>query len=290
VSLSKAVVNCNNPEREDGPEHVPKLLISFSYHSIQLNTMKLLKFSTGNGKLKNRLIFNIPAGYACPHAGVCKTMADRVTGKIMDLPQFTGTEADEYRCFAAMAETRPTVREARWHNWDLLREVMYMGGDQAMLICNLIDLSLMVQPEKDLIRVHEAGDFWTEQYMRAWFMVAASRPHQKFYAYTKSLGMWLNLKDIIPPNFYLTASQGGTLDYLIPKYPEVFQRIAHVVYTEEEAQERGLEIDHDDSHCLGDKSFALLVHGSQRAGSDAMKALTQRKKEGKFVGYGKSQR
>jgi hypothetical protein len=97
--------------------------------------------------------------------------------------------------------------------------------------------------------------------------------------------MWLNLKDIIPPNFYLTASQGGTLDYLIPKYPEVFQRIAHVVYTEEEAQERGLEIDHDDSHCLGDKPFALLVHGSQRAGSDAMKALTQRKKEGKFVGY-----
>ncbi len=285
MSLLKAVVNCNNFEREDGPEHVLKLLISSAYQSIQLNTMKLLKFSTGNGKLKNRLIFNIPAGYACPHAGVCKTMADRVTGKIMDLPQFTGTEADEYRCFAAMAETRPTVREARWHNWDLLREVMYMGGDQAMLIRDLIDLSLMVQPEKDLVRVHEAGDFWTEQYMRAWFMVAASRPHQKFYAYTKSLGMWLNLKDIIPPNFYLTASQGGTLDYLIPKYPEVFQRIAYVVYTEEEAQERGLSIDHDDSHCLGDKPFALLVHGSQRAGSDAMKALTQRKKEGKFVGY-----
>jgi hypothetical protein len=96
--------------------------------------MKLLKFSTGNGKLKNRLIFNIPAGYACPHAGVCKTMADRTTGKIMDLPQFTGTEADEYRCFAAMAETRPTVREARWHNWDLLRETIHMNGNQAVLL------------------------------------------------------------------------------------------------------------------------------------------------------------
>jgi hypothetical protein len=290
VSLSKAVVNCNNPEREDGPEHVLKLLISFPYHSTQLNTMKLLKFSTGNGKLKNRLIFNIPAGYACPHAGVCKTMADRVTGKIMDLPQFTGTEADEYRCFAAMAETRPTVREARWHNWDLLRETMHMNGNQAMLLRDLIDLSLSMQPSKKLLRIHESGDFWTENYMRAWIMVAQERPKQTFYAYTKSLGMWLNLKDIIPSNFYLTASQGGTLDYLIPKYPEVFQRIAHVVYTEEEAQERGLKIDHDDSHCLGDKPFALLVHGSQRAGSDAMKALTQRKKEGKFVGYGKSQR
>jgi hypothetical protein len=217
-------------------------------------------------------------------------MADRVTGKIMDLPQFTGTEADEYRCFAAMAETRPTVREARWHNWDLLRETMHMNGNQAMLLRDLIDLSLSMQPSKKLLRIHESGDFWTENYMRAWIMVAQERPKQTFYAYTKSLGMWLNLKDIIPSNFYLTASQGGTLDYLIPKYPEVFQRIAHVVYTEEEAQERGLKIDHDDSHCLGDKPFALLVHGSQRAGSDAMKALTQRKKEGKFVGYGKSQR
>jgi hypothetical protein len=247
--------------------------------------MKLLKFSTGNGKLKNRIIFNIPAGYACPHAGVCKTMADRTTGKIMDLPQFTGTEADEYRCFAAMAETRPTVREARWHNWDLLRATIHMNGSQAVLLRDLIDMSLLMQAPKELVRIHESGDFWTENYMRAWIMVAQGRPQQKFYAYTKSLGMWLTLKDIIPPNFYLTASQGGTLDYLISKYPEVFQRVAYVVYTEEEAAERGLQIDHDDSHCLGDKPFALLVHGSQRAGSDAMKAITQRKKEGKFVGY-----
>jgi hypothetical protein len=68
----------------------------------------------------------------------------------------------------------------------------------------------------------------------------------------------------------------------------VFQRIAHVVYTEAEAEARGLEIDHDDSHCLGDKSFALLVHNSQRAGSEASKALSQRKKDGGFVGYGKT--
>jgi hypothetical protein len=68
----------------------------------------------------------------------------------------------------------------------------------------------------------------------------------------------------------------------------VFQRIAYVVYTEAEAAERGLEVDHDDSHCLGDKPFALLVHGSQRAGSDASKAISQRKKDGGFVGYNTS--
>lgn len=249
--------------------------------------MKLLKFSNGNGKLKNRLIFSLPSGYACPNAGVCKTFADRTTGKIVDLPQYTGVTSEwDFRCFSAMAETRPNVREARWHNWDLLRETMHMNGNQAVLLRDLIDLSLLMQAPKELVRVHEAGDFWTENYMKAWLMVAQGRPQQKFYAYTKSLGMWLNLRDMIPSNFYLTASQGGTLDYLIPKHADVFQRIAHVVYTEEEAAERGLSIDHDDSHCLGDKPFALLVHGSQRAGSDAMKAITQRKKEGKFVGYG----
>jgi hypothetical protein len=250
--------------------------------------MKLLKFSTGNGKLKNRLIFSLPAGYACPHAGVCKTMADRTTGAIRDLPQFTGTTAEEFRCFAAMAEVRPNVREARWHNWDLIRETIHANGNQAILLRDLIDLSLSMQPPKELVRVHESGDFFTENYLKAWLMVAKQRPKQKFYAYTKSLGMWLNLRDIIPSNFYLTASCGGTLDYLIPKHQDVFQRIAYVVYTEQEAAERGLEIDHDDSHCLGDKPFALLVHGSQRAGSAASAAVSQRKKEGGFVGYGKS--
>jgi hypothetical protein len=250
--------------------------------------MKLLKFSTSNGKLQNRLIFSLPAGYSCPHAGVCKTFADRITGKITDLPQFSGTTADEFRCFAAMSETRPTVRAARWHNWDLIRETMYSNGNQVVSLRDLIDLSLMAAPDKDLVRIHESGDFWTENYMKAWLMVAAQRPHQKFYAYTKSLGMWLALQDLIPPNFYFTASYGGTLDYLIPKHPETFKRIAHVVYTEQEAKDQGLEIDHDDSHCLGDKPFALLIHGSQRAGSEAMQAISKRKKDGGFVGYNKA--
>jgi hypothetical protein len=157
-----------------------------------------------------------------------------------------------------------------------------------VLLRDLIDLSLTMQPPKELVRVHESGDFWTENYMRAWLMTAAQRPKQKFYAYTKSLGMWYNLRDQIPSNFYLTASCGGTLDYLIPKYSEVFQRVAYVVYTEEEAAARGLEIDHSDELCLGSKPFALLVHGSQRAGSIASHAISKRKKEGGFIGYGRT--
>ena len=259
---------------------------------IQLNLtlMKLLKFSTGNAKLSKRLIFSLPSGYTCPGAGVCKTFADRTTGEIRDLPQLNGTIGDEYRCFAAMAETRPNVRDARWYNWDLLKETMYSTEDQLDALTALIDLSLCTQPALDLCRIHEAGDFFQENYMKAWFRAARNHPDCKFYAFTKSLNMWLNLRNEIPDNVYLTASVGGTLDAMILGNLDTFKRIAYVVYTEQEALDRGLEVDHNDEYCFGNKPFALLVHGSQRAGSEASKAISKRKKEGDFVGYGKSRK
>ena len=42
----------------------------------------------------------------------------------------------------------------------------------------------------------------------------------------------------------------------------------------EQADKDNLEIDHDDTHALfGDKSFALLLHGTQPTGSEANRAL-----------------
>ncbi len=257
--------------------------------------MDLLKFSKGNAKLVDTLIFSIPAGYTCPHAGKCHTFANRTTGKIMDNPHGC-SESPEYRCYAAMEEARlPTVRNARWYNFDQLKAARNIYVDQPVNdptkyyigIKDLILASLQAQPQRDMIRIHASGDFWDQHYMKAWMLTAKERPHQKFYAYTKSLTMWYNLRDEIPDNFYLTASYGGDEDRMIHKFPELYKRVCYVVYTEQEAEERGLEIDHDDSHCFGDKPFALLVHGSQPAGSDASAAIAQRKKEGGFVGYGK---
>lgn len=249
----------------------------------------LLKFSLGNAKLGKRLIFNLPAGHSCPHAGVCKTLADRTTGLITDLPQQNGPTWQDYRCFAAMAETRPQVRSSRWHNWDLIRKVMYSSDDQCQAITDLLRKSIdFAQPKRqpcEIVRIHESGDFWTQVYFNAWLQVSLMYPNIKFYAYTKSLGMWYDMRHQIPGNMYLTASVGGTLDYLLHKYPEVFYRVAYVVYTEEQAEQMGLEIDHDDSHCFGKNPFALLVHNVQRAGSEAQKALTKRRKENKWTGY-----
>lgn len=249
--------------------------------------MNLLKFSQGNAKLSNRLIFSLPAGYACPSAGVCRTFADRHTGIINDSLATPSETVANYRCFAAMAETRPNVRNARWYNWDLLRDASYTNAEYPTDGMAQLILDSIAPYKEDLVRIHESGDFWIEQYLIAWIEVAKQRPDITFYAYTKSLNMWLNQAENIPSNFFLTASIGGQLDCLIPGRESIFTRRAYVVYTEEEAAALGLEIDHDDSHCLGNKPFALLVHGSQRAGSNAMKAIQLRKKQKKFVGYSK---
>ena len=254
--------------------------------------MQSLKFSTGNAKLGKRLIFSLPAGYSCPSAGHCKTFADRDTGKITDLPQEGQAIGLEYRCFAAMSEARSkNCRDARWYNWDLLKEILYTSDDPVSQMTQLIGQSIYDQlgsrKSFDLCRIHESGDFWSELYFKAWLEVAKKFPNIKFYAYTKQLNYWLNSFESIPDNLYLTASVGGNLDHLIPRYANKFKRIAYVVYTEDQADDMGLPIDHDDSHCFGDKPFALLVHSPQRAGSDASKALSLRKRQGKWSGYSK---
>ena len=65
-------------------------------------------------------------------------------------------------------------------------------------------------------------------------------------------------------NFILTASRGGRDDHLINEHN---LRESVVVFSEDEAYERGLEIDHNDSHAAVPDweydDFALLIHGTQ---------------------------
>jgi phosphomannomutase len=54
-----------------------------------------------------------------------------------------------------------------------------------------------------------------------------------------------------------------------------------------DADALGLEVDHDDSHCFGDKPFALLAHGTQPKGSALGAAIRQRRAQGLHAGYNK---
>ena len=126
-------------------------------------------------------------------------------------------------------------------------------------------------PKKaQIVRIHVSGDFFNQKYFNAWARIAKNNPHILFYAYTKSLKYWIDYELPIPNNLKLTASWDDSNSYVITMKN---LKYARVVFSEEEAAELGLEIDHDDSHAYGgDKSFALLIHGTQPKGSMAAKA------------------
>jgi hypothetical protein len=245
----------------------------------------MLKFSKGNSKLSNdTLIFNLPAGKTCPGADKCLAWAQDNNGKrtLVHGPNM------EFRCFAACSEAMyPKVYDARQHNWFHIKIMLknFSIGAVGNLVADMIQENRTKNTK--LVRIHESGDFYSADYFAMWMHVCRLLPDLTFYAYSKNLPMILFYGiDMLPSNFYLTASKGGKFDYLIDE--GYFPRYSVVLKNDAEAESMGLEVDHDDSHCYKqDGPFALLVHGNQPAGSEWRQAISDRKKEGQFVGYSK---
>ncbi len=113
-------------------------------------------------------------------------------------------------------------------------------------------------------RVHVSGDYFNQIYFDTWMQIARRHPNRIFYSYTKALPFWVKRLGTIPDNFRLTASYGGTHDWMIEKYN---LRSARVVTSAQEARMMGLPLEHDDSHAMGTGgNFALLLHGQQPKG------------------------
>ena len=230
------------------------------------------KLSDKNAKIPH-WSFSLPAGFTCPMANQCFSQANRKTGKIKDGPN------TDFRCFAASTEARhANVRQNRWTNFEALKSV---GARDAKAMSDVLinTINENLPRNKNVFRIHVGGDFFGPEYFQAWKIVAEQMPSIIFYAYTKSIQFVIdNLP--LPNNLIITASKGGKQDDLIDKYN---LKYAEVVFSEEEAEEKGLEIDHDDSLAWKSKeSFALLLHGTQPAGSKASKALSALKGKGSY--------
>jgi hypothetical protein len=219
--------------------------------------MTKLTFGKGNVKLAAHIAtFSLPAGKTCPGAHQCHSYVVKRDGarRVVDGPQTT------FRCYAASQEALYTsVYDSRAANLKVLREALGNG--------NAVELIHKSLPPASHIRVHVSGDFFSPEYFRAWMKVAKLNPSKVFYAYTKSIKIWLRNRRHVPPNFILTASLGGRWDHLVIKHG---LRTVKVVWAEKEAKVLNLPIDKDDSKALRpDGNFALLLHGTQPVGSAA---------------------
>jgi hypothetical protein len=259
----------------------------------------VLTFSTENTKLGGSVVtFSLPAGWSCPFAKAClkkvnrdrsidpekvgTTKKSKRTGQDIeykgDVVVKKGKDA-EFDCFAANQEMQyDELRANRWHNYDLLLAAGKDGGAeaQAELIIRSLEYFFDTEGKKEEVRIHESGDFYNGEYLKAWMLTAQRMPDINFYAYTKSVpyvkSMETLLKDI--PNLSITLSQGGKYD---DNLSDLDIKTSKVFNTPEEILKAGLILDLDDSLAKEkggrDKDFALLVHGTQQAGEMAQNKL-----------------
>ncbi len=87
------------------------------------------------------------------------------------------------------------------------------------------------------VRVHDAGDFFSDDYTEAWLRIMRASPDTGFYAYTKSVDRFRRLVEPDPPaNFLWCYSFGGREDNLLDPTTD---RVADVFPTEESIAKAG---------------------------------------------------
>ena len=220
-------------------------------------------WSTGNSKLRKdgTVSFGIPAlqsndGFTtCPNAGICAGL-----------------------CYARQGRYQmPKAQGPRERNLWRMREALDNHGAWGWVEIQsdlIIDITNLPQWAKQ-IRIHDSGDFWTPEYMRAWLEIAANFPSLTFYCYTKMIldYQWHLEKGLIPLNMYMVQSVGGKqdahIDNLLPH--------SRIFPTHETMHAAGYTdcTESDKPIYNGARLIGLVYHGNRKLTNNQVQALTQ---------------
>jgi len=136
----------------------------------------------GNLKISgNTIIFNLPPITTCPGRGICESY-----------------------CYA-MSPHFQNIAESRQINYEHSLG-SYFTIDMIRIIKRLLSKYTYIRA----MRLHEAGDFYSQTYFRKWITIAKAIPEITFYAYTKSAFTQFGFE--IPDNMVLWYSHGGKFD------------------------------------------------------------------------------
>lgn len=85
------------------------------------------------------------------------------------------------------------------------------------------------------VRIHDAGDFFSGEYLDLWLEIARNTPDVTFYCYTKEISLFkaVERSNLFPSNFRYLFSTGGKEDHLIDfendRHAEVFKDDAAIL-------------------------------------------------------------
>lgn len=160
----------------------------------------LKNYLSTNDKLKRDGIysFGIPAYKAADGSITCPGALNCIKG-----------------CYARTGRYRmPNVIKAQEARLELTK-------DPEMFIA-VLDTEIRKKRVK-IVRIHDSGDFYSLEYLKAWFAVMQLNSTVRFYAYTKNIPLFQGLK--LPANFTCIFSEGGRFDMLINRDTDRHSRI-----------------------------------------------------------------
>lgn len=178
----------------------------------------------------------------CPSAGACKDYCYARNGTYL----FPQVKAAHQRNLAMTLDDLPGWTERMVE--ELGRKKFRPTGeprfpdDRDRLIVDLWTLAWM-DSGGIAVRIHDSGDFYSDEYLEAWIEVAKRVDDVLFYAYTKEVPrVKARAKaEDFPPNFRIILSLGGIHDNLIDgeedRHAEVFPdlvSLADAGYTDQE--------------------------------------------------------
>ena len=146
------------------------------------NNFKILQ--NGNSKLKNMLVYSHTPIKGCLDCSTCFST-----------------------CYAVKSYKQyPSVKKAWDRNLDLAR------NDISEFITKTT-LELL-KTKKSVVRIHSSGDFISQEYVEAWYLIAREFPLIQFYTYTKSYNRFdfSNLESLSNVNIILSFI-GDKLNY-----------------------------------------------------------------------------
>lgn len=213
-----------------------------------------MMLSTNNSKLAkagekhNAIVasFTLPAGPTCPFAGACAVGCYAKTG----------------------AFTWKAPRAKHQANLECTKDEFFVAAmtSEVLTLAN----KARRNGKRLFVRIHDAGDFYSAEYLAKWVQVAANvelaEVDVTFYAYTKSLDF---VRDAIgndafgPSNMTFVFSTGGKLDHTIHMETE---RHTRVFSTEEELLAAGYVNASADDLVAADRAIlkvGLVFHGSK---------------------------
>lgn len=171
---------------------------------------------TQNSKMKKTstseavrvLNWTIRAGISCPYAGACNRPG---------------------KCYAQSGAYQfGNVRRKHEANFELTKtsDFEQLMRDELMRHEKLATK----KGQRLIVRIHDAGDFYSLEYLLKWLGIIRDFEAVTFYCYTKSVPLFKRLPGVLPSNFLVNFSMGGIADRFVDENSD---RHVHIFDSEE---------------------------------------------------------